>query len=325
MAPSGVDVLECGSCLKEIMQKDSFIKCSGVCGLLFHKPCTNLGRKEITLLLETRNLKWFCESCNVSTSVFLNLFKSLEKTIDDLQKTVRNQSEKIDQQSDKIVLLEKYVYNINENYANKNNSHLEQEKTSSVQQLKQNPKGGKQMWNPHTEINHENNNIGSSSSNQINQEKTNTHKKNEKNVDNGKDRDNEFTVVQYKNRQKRKETKFIQGTNESSTLRASERNAWIYATNMHKDLTEEEVTDMLSKICVAKCEKLHLWHSKKYSSFRICVPFDEKDKILDGKMWPKGALLNRYFFPKARKEEKKSENSQQEDFLNRTIIETNLT
>ena len=57
MAPSDVDVLECGSCLKEITPKDNYIKCGGVCGLLFHKPCTNLGRKEITFLLETRNIK----------------------------------------------------------------------------------------------------------------------------------------------------------------------------------------------------------------------------------------------------------------------------
>ena len=89
---------------------------------------------------------------------------------------------------------------------------------------------------------------------------------------------------------------------------------------MHKDLTEEEVTNMLSKVCVAKCEKLHFWHSTKYSSFKICVPFEERDKILDGNMWPKGALINRYFFPKVRTEGRNLDNAHQGDFLNRILL-----
>lgn len=81
-------------------------------------------------------------------------------------------------------------------------------------------------------------------------------------------------------------------------MKVADRKAWIFLTQIHKDITEKQVEDYLSNICSVKCEKLELKSSERMASFRLCVPYEVKDQIMDGKLWPRGALVNRYYFPR---------------------------
>lgn len=103
-------------------------------------------------------------------------------------------------------------------------------------------------------------------------------------------------------------------------LKVADRKAWVFLTQIHKDITEKQVEDYLSKICDAKCEKLELKSSERMASFRLCVPYEVKDQVMDGKLWPKGALVNRYYFPRRDNKAFFDKKADLENFPNMTSI-----
>lgn len=99
---------------------------------------------------------------------------------------------------------------------------------------------------------------------------------------------------------------------------------------MNKDTSEQQIINHLAGICKVDCKKLVQRNSDRVASFRICAPFEKRENILDGKVWPKGTLVNRYFFPRRNREpgstadlETKSTN-REVDFLNTTIVGATL-
>lgn len=72
---------------------------------------------------------------------------------------------------------------------------------------------------------------------------------------------------------------------------------------------------------IADCTKLDLKSKDDFSSFRIGVPFTDKDTVYDGSLWPRGALLKRYYFPRRSNREVEVGDS----FLDTTIITQNST
>lgn len=108
----------------------------------------------------------------------------------------------------------------------------------------------------------------------------------------------ELSTAQSKGHRKH----FVKGTNNSTLLKSAVRNAWFFVTNLEKHTTETQIKDMLSPICDVTCEKLNLIHSDRQSSFKISAPFDFKEEIMNGSVWPHGTRLSRYYFPKKKTE-----------------------
>lgn len=137
-----------------------------------------------------------------------------------------------------------------------------------------------------------------------------------------------FTKVERRGPRNKHKQLFVEGKGEetSNSLQAVEKTAWIYVTRLNQSTTEKQIVDHLSRVCKVSCTKLELKNRDRVASFRIGVPFDRKDSIMDGAIWPRGTLLNRYFFPKNRgsQSETKLSDVSADDFLNQTIIETSL-
>ena len=106
-----------GSRKLEEIQNKAFIKCGGVCQEIFHKHCINLGRIESKLLLDTPNLRWFCDVFNNSASILTALMGRLESKINGILKTVSNHTVLLEAQEKKLQDLQpsnlkKYFENI---------------------------------------------------------------------------------------------------------------------------------------------------------------------------------------------------------------------
>ena len=155
-----------------------------------------------------------------------------------------------------------------------------------------------------------------------------SHSTGEKEGKSDDDDDEPFKPVLPRKKQTKQKHQFIRGTcsdNSNMGLKAIDRNAWIFVTRLHKDTMEQQVTSHLSKVCKdVKCTKLiNLKNCNEVASFKICVPFDKKDEVLDGKIWPAGTLVNRYFFPRKNQvyNNQLKDVSVSEDFLDQTITE----
>jgi len=328
MASSVGVVFKCSKCLTEIKQNETIIKCGGICESVRHKHCVNLGRSESKVLLENTCLKWFCDLCNNTTSILTGLFRKLESKIDKLQKCVSNQAITIESLYSQINNLE---------FQNKKNKNITDNKSKIVNKIDK-PQAPSNQTIQHLS-NYADADIADKPSNSKSfEQKTSLRKNQEINypaqaevTKNDDDRPGEqFTQVSYR-RRRNKQRQFVEGSGveEINTLKAIEKNAWIYVTRLSRDTTEQQVITHLAKICKVECTKLQLKNSSQFASFKICAPFAKKDSILDGKIWPRGTLINRYYFPRTKTEERpvlsqgdqESMDHDDQDFLNRTVIE----
>lgn len=108
-----------------------------------------------------------------------------------------------------------------------------------------------------------------------------------------------FTEVQHK---KKKRTRNLlagagQGTI-SGSLRAIEKKFNYFVTGLHPDTTVDDIKEHLHEIVNVEIEKLNLKRSERTASFKLKIPSFEKDKILQDTLWPKGVVINRFYFPK---------------------------
>lgn len=70
-----------------------------------------------------------------------------------------------------------------------------------------------------------------------------------------------------------------------------------HATNLDVDTNENELCQYLKGFAPnVLVEKLVPRHPDRYSSFKITVPPEEADQILDADIWPSNVLIN-HFFP----------------------------
>lgn len=87
------------------------------------------------------------------------------------------------------------------------------------------------------------------------------------------------------------------------SLRAAPKLVHFHLTKLHPDTKKEDVlaytSDKLSDVTV---EQLQSKYPDSYSSFKLSVPEDKSDKVLDPTVWPAGAVLNRFFARRKRPE-----------------------
>lgn len=329
---AGTNVLmNCRSCSKEIAAIEPKINCNGLCNKFFHKQCLKLTRDKVKMLMETPNIKWFCDQCMESTSVVYALLIKLQDSVNQLNITVHQQTEVINNQTDKMIELEN---NLNALTSNKNYKHAQQNRNintiaTSTHRInnKDNKENSKLSSSTSTDtqtkrsVIQEVNNSPNKTKIITSESTTCQTEENKKLRNPNTDNKAEFQIVQSK---RRKNRIFVEGTCTNSSVKAVGKNAWIYATRLDKETTANQIQTLLSSICEVKCEKLNLRHSEKWSSFKICAPFHFKDTIINGNIWPSGAQIGRYFFPKETsiKRIRKTEEDSSENFLNATMIDT---
>lgn len=324
MATGTSVLLKCGSCSKEILANEPKINCNGLCNMFYHKQCLKLTREKVKILLETPNFKWFCDHCNESSSVVYALLIKLQDTVNQLNNSVQQQIQVIKNQENKILELENNISSLTsikeQKYAaqNKDNTMYTTTSTNRFNNSDNNktrnlPKNisretqRKQVTNQEPDVTTNNT---KTTEDKVGQRKE-THNSN-------KNHKNESHIVQSNRRPKRQ---FVEGTNKDSSIKAVNKNAWIFVTRLDKETTANQIEALLSSICEVKCEKLNLRHNEKWSSFRICAPFHLKDRITDGNIWPSGAQIGRYFFPKDKMKPETMPKESNEDFLDTTVTD----
>lgn len=103
------------------------------------------------------------------------------------------------------------------------------------------------------------------------------------------------------NRQSR--TSVIKGTNEKQLpISAAEHRKWIYVGNLRADCSEEMVKSHLTtnNVVVLSCDKLP---SKQdhIASFKVSVPADSENLLLNAELWPAGVTIKPFMFPGTRR------------------------
>ncbi|KAK5646111.1 hypothetical protein RI129_004575 [Pyrocoelia pectoralis] len=107
----------------------------------------------------------------------------------------------------------------------------------------------------------------------------------------------------------------IQGSNESvQDIRGVPKSENLYITRLQPDLTEEMLQKFLEKnnFQNIQCKKMPSKLPDVYSSFKITVDADKLDAICDGKIWPSGVTIGKFFLhlDKLRERFKEAEDKQ---------------
>lgn len=86
-------------------------------------------------------------------------------------------------------------------------------------------------------------------------------------------------------------------------LRVVPRKSYLHVTRLHPDTTTADVVEFLDgKIMDISCEQIKSKFPEHYSSFKVTINSDDRERAMDPKLWPKGAFVTRFFL-RARKRE----------------------
>lgn len=77
----------CDRCQAKFKANDTQIKCSGICCNIFHPRCVDIQNKDLQVVINNDNIKWFCNKC----TLLFNHGGNLMKLIDDFKKDVNTQ------------------------------------------------------------------------------------------------------------------------------------------------------------------------------------------------------------------------------------------
>ena len=111
---------------------------------------------------------------------------------------------------------------------------------------------------------------------------------------------NDTDVVEVRYKHKKKSRPLVianNNTSTTSTLKA-EKKILLFATRFDPDTTDEDIKKHIGTVCNSKLEKLSLKNKDRIASYKITIPLQDKDKILEENFWPNGIVLNRYYFPR---------------------------
>lgn len=84
---------------------------------------------------------------------------------------------------------------------------------------------------------------------------------------------------------------------EDSVIRAAPRKTYLHISRLHPETTSQQLEDQLRRsFPEVECEKLQSKYPSHYSSFKITIDMDKREMAMDPQLWPRGTLVNRYFF-----------------------------
>ena len=88
----------------------------------------------------------------------------------------------------------------------------------------------------------------------------------------------------------------IIGSNETGKIKAAVKNFDAFVGNLQMETDEHEIRKMFSvnHIKIIKYGEI-LTRLKKTRAYRVRMNYEDKDKIFNPKIWPKGVMLSKYF------------------------------
>lgn len=110
-------------------------------------------------------------------------------------------------------------------------------------------------------------------------------------------------------RAKPRKKSFVVGTGGSeistSLSAAVPKCSWLFVSRLNENTASEDIKKHLGGLCGLTTAETEVEELKTkypgYKSFKIKVPQDKKDVVLDSKVWPKGVFVDRFVFPKGTK------------------------
>ncbi|XP_044745937.1 uncharacterized protein LOC123307619 [Coccinella septempunctata] len=107
----------------------------------------------------------------------------------------------------------------------------------------------------------------------------------------------EWNLVGHKRKtSKRSRPAPIKGELEKFNLTVAENQCCLFVSGLNPDVVAQEVKEYIDETfnIKCKCEKMKTKKDKFKSSFKIYVPVDSKDKVMNGSMWGKGIIVNHF-------------------------------
>ena len=86
----------------------------------------------------------------------------------------------------------------------------------------------------------------------------------------------------------------------STLLKSASRNVELYIGNCDTDVTVYMLTQYIKDAIniTLKCCKQLVTHYDNYSSFKITVLINDKNKLLSADVWPNDVVCRKYFYPR---------------------------
>lgn len=85
-------------------------------------------------------------------------------------------------------------------------------------------------------------------------------------------------------------------TANNTSLRAVPKKAYLHVTRLHPDTTCDEVKAFLAtEFSEVECEALTSKFPEYYASFKVIINHDNKEKVMNPQLWPRGAYINTFF------------------------------
>lgn len=291
--------VDCTNCHKFY---EKFAKCDA-CSLNFCRQCSQLTLKEFNCaILNTRRLKYFCTLCdnnNNSSKLSEDLFptqnsiddnslkfvpiKYFEEEMNKITEVIFKTKEEMTHLRESNIDLVKFLTSeeyLNRAKFNNNNNHYNQS-SKTVQIIQNLDKVNK-------------NNEKSTLTNVINPCQSTS-----KN-DNLYQEINRNYEISNKNVQSN-QPKCVWGSRDTSLLQVKKkiRKFWIFTSGYSNNTNAVQIISYLKQFhdVDISCEKV-VTKNNEINSFKVGVPFEYKENFLSKEIWPRGAYVNKYFFPK---------------------------
>ena len=86
------------------------------------------------------------------------------------------------------------------------------------------------------------------------------------------------------------------GSNESSKVKIATKTFETFVGNLHLDSCETDIVDMFSKnnIKIIKYGEIPT-RLQRARAYRVSISYEDKDKIFDSSLWPKGVAMSKFF------------------------------
>jgi hypothetical protein len=328
---------KCGSCQFDFIEGkygDTKIRCKGFCGFFFHKACV---QKTITvdadLLDKSPNLTWMCTTCTDSNAiglkVILNKLNRLHEAQNDTKTLVSTLQNSFNEQNKIIVCLKEEIDKLRkEEFAQ---TDLEIPPVNRVQTAQDplHPENStySTMVQQNITLNNEGNTkpninalfntgvitssasgqkpaVAASASGHVLTAESSRHSSHKKGSGASSQQQQQDNFQEIKSKRKRRPLGVI-GTgaiNEEAPFKAAQRTGHVYVGRLEDKVTSDIVKNYVIKNIASlndtDIEVCKLETKSKLSAFRISLPFDYLEKIKMPELWPKGTIINRFYFPR---------------------------
>lgn len=315
-------MMKCFTCSEKIGRYDDNLSCNGKCGNSFHIKCLEISVEDFIKLKESSSFKlWKCVDCNSNitsnmseqtdsqilnlppnlgtqiTEIIHNGIKSAMATIiPEIIKQFKNEIENLKSQN---VILRKEVAKLSSTKATystvlqsgespRNPANLEV--MNNIPYRPDTSKGAipKPRQNQDTKFE-------TTKSKAESTEKVNTKSEQSKIQNSQKQNENADTKEGFIFPRKSRKRNIIRGTDKKTTgIKVADRYAHFHVFGLHTDTSPQELTDYLTckGITSVTCLKVISKRPEEYSSFKVSVNYNDREKITDPGNWPEGVGIN---------------------------------